>query len=176
MKKQTKKPVKITKKTEVVHKRPSWDEYFLKMVEMVGERGTCDRGRSGALITKDKRILATGYVGSPVGLPSCDEVGHEMHAVTHEDGTVARHCIRTAHCELNAIVNAARVGVAVDGGTIYCKMTPCYTCAKSIINAGIKRVVAMKDYHATVETKRIFKQAKIELVIMDKEIQAYKDQ
>lgn len=176
MTKQTKKSAKITKQGGAVYKRPSWDEYFLRMVEMVGERGTCDRGRSGALITKDKRILATGYVGSPVGLPSCDEVGHEMHAVTHEDGTISRHCIRTAHCELNAIVNAARVGVAVEGGTIYCKMVPCYTCAKTIINAGIERVVSIKDYHVSNLTKKIFKQAKIKLDIINKEVQSYKNQ
>lgn len=159
-----------------IYKRPSWDEYFLKMVEMVGERGTCDRGRSGAVIVKDKRILATGYVGAPVGLASCDEIGHEMHTVTHQDDTISRHCIRTAHCELNAITNAARVGVAVEGATLYCKMVPCYTCAKTIINAGIKRVVAFKDYHATVQTKNIFKQSKTELVIINKEVQSYKDQ
>ncbi len=157
-------------------KRPSWDEYFMKLVEIVGERGTCDRGRSGAVIVKDKRILATGYVGAPAGLPSCDEIGHEMHSVTHEDGTITKHCIRTAHCEENAIVNAARVGIAVEGATIYCKMTPCYSCAKSIINAGIKRVVALRDYHAAVETKKVFKQAKVKLDILNKEIQAYKNQ
>ncbi len=156
--------------------RPSWDEYFLNMADMVGTRGTCDRGRAGAVLVKDKRILATGYVGSPIGVPHCDEVGHEMHTVTHADGTVSRHCIRTAHAELNAITNAARVGVPIDGATMYCKMVPCYTCAKAIINGGIKRLVAMKDYHATKQTKIIFKKAKIKLEILDKEVQQYSDQ
>ena len=77
--------------------RPSWDEYFIQLTEVVGTRGTCDRGRVGSIITKDKRILCTGYVGAPVGLPSCDEVGHEMHTVTQEDGTISKHCIRTGH-------------------------------------------------------------------------------
>lgn len=158
------------------HKRPSWDEYFLSMVEMVGSRGTCDRGRSGCVIVKDKRILATGYVGSPVGIAHCDEVGHEMHTLTREDGTVSRHCLRTAHAELNAIANAARFGVSIDESTLYCKMVPCYTCAKTIINAGIKRVVALKDYHATKQSKNIFKNAKIKLEIINKEIEPYKDQ
>jgi len=166
---------KAVKKT-VKYKRPSWDEYFLQLAEMMGSRGTCDRGRAGALIVKDKRIISTGYVGSPAGLPHCDEVGHEMHTVKGDDGTVSRHCIRTAHAELNAITNAARVGVPVEGSTIYCKMVPCYTCAKAIINAGIIRLVSLKDYHATKQSKAIFKKAGVKLEIIDKNIEAYKDQ
>lgn len=164
------------KKATKKDKRPSWDEYFLQMVDIVGLRGTCDRGRSGAILVRDKRILATGYVGSPVGLPHCDEVGHAMHTLTHEDGTVSRHCLRTAHAELNAIANAARFGVAIDGATLYCKMIPCYTCAKTIINAGIRRVVASKDYHATKEAKVVFKQAKVKLKVINKEVEFYNDQ
>jgi len=156
------------------YKRPTWDEYFLQMAEMIGSRGTCDRGRAGAVITKDKRILSTGYVGSPVGLPHCDEVGHEMHTVKQEDGTESRHCIRTAHAEQNAINNAARIGIAIEGGTMYCKMIPCYKCAQSIINSGIVRVVALKDYHGATRTKEIFKQANIEYTILG-EMETYKD-
>ena len=158
------------------YQRPSWDEYFIQMADLVGTRGTCDRGRAGAVITKDKRILSAGYAGSPVGLPHCDEVGHEMHTVTNEDGTTSRHCIRTAHAEQNAIANAARVGVGVEGATLYCKMLPCYICAKMIINAGIKRVVALKDYHATKRSKEIFSDAGIELVIINNEVESYEDQ
>ncbi len=153
--------------------RPSWDEYFIQLAEMVGTRGTCDRGRAGCIITKNKRILATGYVGAPVGLPSCDEVGHEMHTVTQEDGTVSKHCIRTSHAEQNAINNAARIGVAVEGGTLYCKMVPCYKCAQSIINAGIEKVVAMKDYHGGGRSKEIFKEAKVEFVLLNTEMETY---
>lgn len=158
------------------YKRPSWDEYFLQMSELIGTRGTCDRGHAGAVITKDKRILSTGYAGSPVGLPHCDEVGHEMHTVKQEDGTESRHCTRTAHAELNAIINAARVGIAIEGATLYCKFLPCYTCAKMIINSGIVRVVSIKDYHASKQSKEIFKQANVELVVTNKEIENYKDQ
>lgn len=167
---------KAQTKTRVQNKnsRPSWDEYFLGMVEYVGRRGTCDRGRAGAVIVKDKRILATGYVGAPVGLPSCDDVGHELNTVINEDGSKSIHCIRTAHAEQNAINNAARIGVAILGGTIYTKMTPCYKCAQSIINAGIKRVVALKDYHGAVQTKKIFKLAKVKLEILG-EMEIYKD-
>ncbi len=156
------------------YKRPTWDEYFIKLTEVVGARGTCDRGRSGAVLVKNKRILATGYVGASVGLPSCDEVGHEMHTVKNEDGSESKHCIRTAHAEQNAINNAARVGVAIEGGTIYCKMTPCYKCAQSIINSGIVRVVALKDYHGASRTKEVFKEANIDLEIQG-EMETYKN-
>lgn len=157
------------------HKRPSWDEYFIEMTDMIGSRGTCDRGRSGCVITRDKRILSTGYVGSPVGLPHCDEVGHEMHTVTNEDGTQSRHCVRTAHAEQNAITNAARVGVSLLGGTLYCKMMPCYRCGQSIVNAGIVRVVASKDYHAAEKTKVMFKEAGVEFIIINSDMETYAD-
>lgn len=167
---------KNTSAKKVKDQRPSWDEYFIQMADFVGSRGTCDRGRSGSILVRDKRILATGYVGSPVGVKHCDEVGHEMNTVTRDDKVSSRHCVRTAHAELNAIANAARFGVAVEGATIYCKMVPCYTCAKIIINAGVERVVAAKNYHASEESKRIFKEAGIKLKILDKTIEEYKDQ
>ncbi len=166
--------MKKTTKKSTKHKRPSWDEYFLELTKMVGLRGTCDRGRAGCVLVKNKRILSTGYVGAPVGLLSCDDVGHEMHAVINEDGTKSKHCIRTAHAEQNAINNAARVGVAIEGGTIFCKMTPCYKCAQSIINSGIVRVVALKDHHNTKRAKEIFKKAKVKLEVLG-DIQTYKD-
>ena len=155
--------------------RPSWDEYFLNLVEMVGTRGTCDRGRSGCVIVKDQRILSTGYVGSPVGTAHCDEVGHEMHTVIHDDGKQTRHCIRTSHAELNAIANAARFGVVLEGSTLYAHMTPCYVCAKMIINAGIKRVVCNKDYHAGERSKKIFMEAGVAYSLASDEMQTYAD-
>jgi len=155
--------------------RPSWDEYFEKIVELVGTRGTCDRGRSGCVIVKDKRILCTGYVGSPIGTPHCDDAGHEMHSVIHADGHKTQHCIRTSHAELNAIANAARFGIALEGATLYVHMTPCYTCAKTIINAGIKRVVCNLDYHAGERSKELFKEARIEYLLVNKEMQTYEN-
>lgn len=155
-------------------KRPSWDEYFIQLSEMIGTRGTCDRGMAGSVIVKNKRILSTGYVGAPVGLPHCDEVGHEMNTVIDKDGKESRHCIRTAHAEMNAICNAARIAVSVEGGTLYCKMTPCYKCAQSIINSGIVRVVASKDYHGGSRTKEIFKEAGVKLEILGG-METYKD-
>ncbi len=158
------------------HIRPSWDEYFMSIAQMVGTRGTCDRGRSGCVIVKDKRILVTGYVGSPIGLPHCDEIGHEMHKVVHDDGHESMHCIRTIHAEQNALAQAARIGVALEGGTVYCKMTPCYVCAKLLMNAGIVEIIAEKDYHASAQSKRIFKEGGIKFRTVYDEVQQYKNQ
>lgn len=155
--------------------RPSWDEYFMKITEMVGSRGTCDRGRVGCVITRDRRIVATGYVGSPVGTPHCDEVGHELHTVIHADGTTSKHCIRTAHAEQNAICEAARMGTSLNEGTLYTKMTPCYICAKMIINTGIKKVVCAQDYHAGERSKEIFKEAGVEFILLSDKMTTYKD-
>lgn len=157
------------------HVRPSWDEYFMQIAELVGSRATCDRGRSGSVVTRDKRILTTGYVGAPAGVLSCDEVGHEMHTVIHADGTRTEHCIRTTHAEQNALVQAARVGVSLVGGTIYAHMMPCYACAKMIINAGIVRVVAAKDYQASARSKEVFKEAGVEYELLSTLIETYRN-
>jgi len=156
--------------------RPTWDEYFLNLIQVIGTRATCDRGKSGCVIVRNKRILTTGYVGSPVGAKHCDEIGHEMHTIIHEDGSQTRHCIRTAHAEQNAIANAARFGVFLEGGTLYCQMTPCYVCAKMIINAGIKRVVCAKDYHTGNRSKEVFKETGVEYELISSEMQKYADQ
>ena len=105
--------------------RPPWDQYFLELSDIVASRATCDRGKSGCVIVKEKRVLATGYVGSPSGLPHCDEVGHLLREVTYEDGVTKQHCVRTIHAEQNALAQAAKHGIAVNGATLYCKMEPC---------------------------------------------------
>ena len=156
--------------------RPDWDEYFLEIMKSVAKRATCDRGRSGCVITKDKHILVTGYVGSPVGLPHCDEVGHQMKKMIHEDGSISSHCVRTAHAEQNAIVQAAKLGIPLEGSTLYCRMTPCSTCAKMIINAGIKRIVCERLYHAGKESEDMFQQAGVEFVAMNRELEKYENQ
>jgi dCMP deaminase len=155
------------------YERPHWDIYFMTICESVALRGTCDRGRTGCVVVKDNHILCTGYVGAPAGLPSCDDVGHEYHKVIHGDGSITEHCIRTAHAEQNAIVQAAKVGVSLLGSTMYMKMAPCYSCAKMIANVGAVKVVAAKDYQASQRTKDIFKDANIELIILDSEITKY---
>jgi len=158
------------------NQRPSWDEYFLNIMHEVGKRGTCDRGKSGSVIVKDKRILCTGYVGSPAGLPHCDEVGHLMKKVADEDGTIRQHCVRTIHAEQNAIIQAAKKGIAIDGATLYCNMEPCRVCAMMIISVGIIRVVCQKKYHAAQETREMFKKAGIELVVVEDKLEEYENQ
>ncbi len=162
--------------TEATYKRPSWDEYFMEIARAVATRATCDRGRSGCVISRDKQILVTGYVGAPKGLPHCDEVGHQMKSTTHEDGHMTQHCVRTTHAEQNAIVQAAKLGVAIDEATLYCKMTPCTVCAKMIINAGVKRIVCEKRYHAGQESEDMFRQVGLELDYFDESVEQYKNQ
>jgi dCMP deaminase len=156
--------------------RPDWDRYFLDLCEAVSKRATCDRGRSGCVIVKDRRIMTTGYAGAPSGLPHCDEVGHDMRKVFDYDGNVTEHCVRTLHAEQNAIVQAARFGIPLEDATLFCKMTPCRTCAMMIINAGIKRVVCEKRYHADGDTIEMFKRAGVELVVVNDEVEEYGNQ
>jgi len=117
--------------------------------------------------------MTTGYVGAPSGLPHCDDVGHDMRKVSDYDGKVTQHCVRTLHAEQNAIIQAARFGIPLEGVTLFCKMTPCRTCAMMIINAGIKRVVCEKRYHADKDTIEMFKQASVELVVVNDEVEKY---
>ena len=161
---------------ENTFQRPSWDEYFMELANAAAKRATCDRGRSGCVIVKDKQVLVTGYVGSPIGLPHCDEVGHLFKKTFHEDETITTHCVRTVHAEQNAICQAARRGIALDGATLYCRMTPCRTCAMLIINCGIKRVVCEKKYHAGEESEEMFKQAGIKLEFFCEDILKYNNQ
>jgi dCMP deaminase len=170
------KTLDLYQKMECCIPRPSWDEYFMEISRAVASRATCNRGRSGCVIAKNKQILVTGYVGSPKGLPHCDEIGHLMKKTIHEDGTITNHCVRTTHAEQNAICQAAKLGISIDGSTLYCKMTPCPVCAKMIINSGIKRVVSEKAYHASKETEDMFKLAGVELDILDKNIENYDNQ
>ena len=120
-----------------MRKRPSWDEYFMSIALQVAKRSTCDRAFVGSVIVRDRRILTTGYNGSPSWLPHCDDVGHLL---------VDGHCVRTLHAEQNAIIQAAYLDVSVQDGTIYVTHQPCLICAKMIINAGIRRVVYAGDY------------------------------
>jgi dCMP deaminase len=156
--------------------RPDWDRYFLDLCEAVSKRSTCDRGKAGCVIVKDKRIMTTGYSGSPAGLPHCDEVGHDMRKVIDDNGNISQHCVRTLHAEQNAIIQAAKFGIPLDGATLYCKMTPCRTCAMMIINSGIKRAVCEKHYHTEKDTTGLFKLAGIELVVMSEDVEKYEKQ
>lgn len=158
------------------HIRPSWDQYFMEIARAVAKRATCDRGRSGCVIAKDKQILVTGYVGAPSGLGHCDDVGHQMKTMRHEDNSESKHCVRTTHAEQNAIVQAAKTGVAIQGSTLYCRMTPCRICAKMIINSGIVRIVCEKRYHAGQESEDMFRKVGMELDYFDEDIEQYENQ
>lgn len=114
-------------------KRISRDDLNMEIARVIALRGTCERGRVGAVIAKDGRIISTGYAGAPAGLPHCTEAGCLIGA----DGG----CIRTSHAEAGAIAFAARKGIATEGATLYVTLAPCQSCAKLIINAGIERVV-----------------------------------
>jgi dCMP deaminase len=159
-----------------IYIRPTWDEYFMEVARTIAKRATCDRGRSGCVIARDRQLLVTGYVGSPVGLPHCDEVGHLMKKVIHDDDTISQHCMRTVHAEQNAICQAAKLGVAINRATLYCKMTPCRTCAMLIINSGIERVVCEKKYHRGSESEQMFKDAGIQLEYFEDVIEKYENQ
>jgi len=128
--------------------RRDWHSYFMDIARVVASRATCDRKKVGAVIVREKTILSTGYNGSIRGLPHCDEVGHDMD----EGG----HCVRTVHAEANAIVQAARHGIMIDGADIYVTASPCWNCFKLIANAGIKRIFYREFYR----DERIFTTAK----------------
>lgn len=126
--------------------RPPWDVYFMRIAHEVATRATCDRKSVGAVLVRDRTILATGFNGSVRGLPHCDEVGHLM---------VNSHCERVVHAEANAVCQAAKNGVAIDGATVYVTASPCFHCFKLLANAGIKRIV----YDEFYRDDRIFEHA-----------------
>lgn len=145
--------------------RPSWDEYFIEIVNVVKKRSTCKRRQVGALIVKDKRILSTGYNGAPTGLKHCEEIGCLREELGVPSGQRHELC-RGLHAEQNAIVHAANSGVSIKGGTIYVTDQPCVLCAKMIINAGIKRVVFSGDYPDELSTKML-SEGGVELIKID---------
>lgn len=125
--------------------RPSWDEYFMQMCNLVRSRSTCIRRGVGAVIVKDNRVIASGYNGAPKGVKHCAEVGCLRKQLGVPSGQRHELC-RAVHAEQNAIIQAANLGLAIEGATIYCTTQPCAICAKMIINAGIKRVVCAEAY------------------------------
>lgn len=125
--------------------RPSWDEYFLKMAYLVAERSTCIRHHVGAIIVKQKQVLATGYNGAARDTRDCLELGCLRDELKIPSGERHEVC-RGIHAEQNAIIQAARHGVNINNGTIYCTHSPCIICAKMIVNAGIQRIVVGGDY------------------------------
>lgn len=134
--------------------RADWHTYFMNIARQVATRSTCDRKHVGAVIVRDKTILSTGYNGSIRGLAHCDEVGHLM-----EDG----HCVRTVHAEANAIAQAARNGVAIEGAEIYITASPCWGCFRLLANSGIRRI-HYGEFYRDARIHDFAEEAGIELV------------
>jgi len=126
--------------------RPSWDQYFMTITRQVAERSTCTRAKVGAVIVRDKNILATGYNGSPAGLPHCLDVGCLVYRSTTPSGEVEENCFRTIHAEINAIAQAAKNGTSIRDADIYLTHTPCIHCLKVLINTGIRRIYYEREY------------------------------
>ena len=130
----------------------------MELAVAASKRATCDRAKVGAVIVKDKRVLSTGYNGSPSGLPHCSEVGHEM---------INGHCIRTIHAEMNAITMAAKHGININDSELYITHFPCYNCFKVVANVGIKKVYYKEDYRIEDKILDIAKRLEIELKRVD---------
>ncbi len=143
--------------------RPSWDQYFMTITRQVAERSTCLRAKVGAVIVRDRSILATGYNGSPAGLPHCLDVGCLIYESRTPDGEIEQNCYRTIHAEINAITQAARNGSAIRDANIYVTHTPCIHCLKVLINTGIRRVYYGRPYKLQTIAE-LLKDARIQLM------------
>jgi dCMP deaminase len=126
--------------------RPSWHQYFLTITRQVAERSTCLRAKVGAVIVRDKNILATGYNGAPAGMPHCTDVGCLVYTSRTPAGELEENCFRTIHAEINAIAQAAKNGAAIRDADIYVTHTPCIHCFKVLVNTGIRRIFYDREY------------------------------
>lgn len=136
--------------------RISKDDYFLKLADVVAERGTCPRKKIGAVLVRDGMILSTGYNGAPRGIEHCETLGCRM---------ANGHCVRTIHAEVNAVIQAAYHGVSTKGSVMYTQVLPCEYCSKVLINAGVVEIVYCGEYenNDNVYTKKILRKAKVKL-------------
>ncbi|MBC7327604.1 cytidine/deoxycytidylate deaminase family protein [bacterium] len=146
----------------MIKERPPWDEYFMQIARVVATRSTCLRRQVGAILVKDKRILATGYNGAPRGLPHCLEVGCLREQMGIPSGERQELC-RGLHAEQNAIIQAAYYGVSIAGSTLYCTHQPCITCAKMLINAGVQKIIYEQPYPDEL-AEQMLKEAGVELI------------
>lgn len=144
---------RLVKSADTEWKRPSWDEYFLKLAMLASERATCPRMHCGCVLVRDKFVLATGYNGSLPGTPHCYEAGCMV---------VNDHCVRTNHAEVNAVCQASQHGVSLAKATAYVTNMPCTNCAKLLVAAGIVRVVVFSGFHDTL-AEVFFEQAGVKL-------------
>jgi len=144
-------------------KRPSWDEYFMEITDLVATRATCLRRKVGAIIVKDRRILASGYNGPPKGVPHCDELGGCIREKLGIPSGERQELSRAVHAEQNAIIQAAKMGTNIDGATMYTTNHPCFICAKMLINAGVKKIVFREGYPDKY-AKEILEQADVKII------------
>ncbi len=147
-------------------KRPSWDEYFMGMAKLTSQRSTCLRRKVGAVIVKDKHIIATGYNGAPRGLSHCAELGGCLREKLNVPSGQRHELCRALHAEQNAIIQAATLGQSIEGASIYITHQPCSICSKMIINAGIERIVVDEGYPDELATK-LLAEAGIKVVTLD---------
>jgi len=186
-----------------VNKRPDWDQYFLNLLQPLGSRVTCNRGKCAAIFVRDNRILVTGYAGAPPGLPHCIDNDDQLEesyrfltkydaklddlstitveGLTYEWNELSKRyetkkkisCVRTCHSEENCIITASHHGISLENSTLYVSMTPCSKCCKLIIGAGAKKVICLKKYHSGQESEYMFKLAGIELIHIEDTVQLY---
>lgn len=149
-----------------MNRRPSWDEYFMDMAALTARRSTCLRRQVGAVIVKDRHIIATGYNGAPRGVPHCEEKGGCLRQQLNVPSGERHELCRALHAEQNAIIQAATLGQSIEGGTIYVTNQPCVICAKMIINAGIRRIVVKEGYPDELAVE-ILKEAGLSIVMLD---------
>lgn len=145
--------------------RPSWESYFMDITELVSKRSTCLRRAVGAIIVKDKRVLATGYNGAPSKVRHCTEVGCLREQLNVASGERHELC-RGIHAEQNAIIQAAFHGVSVNGASLFCTNLPCSICAKMIINAGIRKIYYLSGYADTL-SREMLDEAGVEIIQLD---------
>lgn len=141
-----------------IPERPDWDEYFMSIAHVVKTRSSCSRRQVAAVIVKDRRVISTGYNGTPRGVPNCNQGGCARCAGDAPSGSALGDCI-CCHAEENAITQAAYHGIRVSGGTIYVTISPCLTCSRMIINAGIRKVIYDGDYVFTEQARALLEQA-----------------
>jgi dCMP deaminase len=148
------------------YKRPTWDEYFIKMAYLAAERSTCLRHHVGAVIVRNNHLVSTGYNGAAAGVKDCLELGCMRDQMGIASGTRHEIC-RAIHAEQNAIIQAALHGTTTEGGTLYCTHSPCVICAKMLVNAKIKKVVVVK-YYPDKSYEELFKEAGVEFKVVDR--------
>lgn len=152
---------------QIVDDRPSWDEYFMQMAQLTAQRSTCLRRKVGAVIVKEKHIIATGYNGAPRGLKHCVELGGCLREKLKIPSGQRHELCRALHAEQNAIIQAATLGQSIEDGTIYITHQPCAICAKMIINAGLKRIVVKEGYPDDLSVE-ILDEAGLKIVMLNK--------